>query len=142
MKFTRNLLFNSFHKDWYICESEKVIKRRTEIVLDFYNGEPDVLERCTFLLNPVPNFETKLKNCKDVIGPVEHPKINRQPLPHPPHLVPEKPSQPIVLPACMPVCPVGATGGAAVGPSTAGTSGVAIPSSTDVSSVSAANRRK
>lgn len=106
MKYTRSFLFNSMHKDWYICEAEKQTLHKTKVVLDFYDGDPDVLERCAFMVQPLLKTERKLKNCKDVIGPVETPEISGQPLPHPPRLVPPTPAPPAVLPICMPVCPV------------------------------------
>ena len=105
MRYNRNFLFNSMHKDWYICESVRRKLHATELALDFYNGEPDVLDRCTFLAHPIPQNDDKLKNCKNVLGPVQHPEINGQPLPHPPHLVPKTPPPPPALPACIPVCP-------------------------------------
>lgn len=105
MRYNRNFLFNSMHKDWYICESERRKLHATELALDFYNGEPDVLDRCTFLAHPIPQNDNKLKNCKNVLGPVQHPEINGQPLPHPPHLVSKTPPPPPALPSCIPVCP-------------------------------------
>ena len=160
MRYTRNFLFNSMHKDWYICQSDNKKKYWRPIVLDFYNGEPDVLDRCTFLLNPI--WEGKLMHCKYALGPVEAPEITGQPLPHPPHLVESKPAPPFVLPACLPVCsagsegPAGPTGPAAAGPagpagatrktpvgSTGeGTSAVTIPSKPEVSTSSTSRRRK
>ncbi|XP_068695497.1 uncharacterized protein [Montipora foliosa] len=124
MKFARNLLFNSWHQDWYICQSEDRKDYGTKLILDFYNGEPDVLDRCTFILNPF--WKHKYQNCKYSLGPVEAPGINGQPLPHPPHLIEKTPASPVVLPSCIPMCPVGtkeATTQAAV----------AIPSTPEVS---------
>lgn len=130
MAYTNNLIFNSIHKDWCICESEDPDIHGPEVILDFYNGDPDVLVRCTFSAQPLPPHEDKLKNCKNVIGPVEHPEINGQPLPHPPHLVPHTPPQlPPALPVCMPVCPAGTHGGTPVGQTSAGASALTIPSS-------------
>lgn len=102
------------HKDWYICESEKRVLHGTELALDFYNGEPDVLDRCTFLAHPIPQNDNKLKNCKDVIGPVKAAEINGQPLPHPPHLVPKIPPSPAALPTCIPVCPATESAGTTI----------------------------
>ena len=99
MKHTRNILFNSMHNDWYICESIPVGKTETrlriELILDFYNGDPDVLDRCTFLLHPIPQSESKFKNCKGMIGPDPRRMINGQPLPSAPPLItlPEAASQ-------------------------------------------------
>ena len=123
MRYNRNFLFNSMHKDWYICESQKRKLHRTALALDFYNGEPDVLDRCTFLAHPIPQNDNKLKNCKNVLGPVQHPEINGQPLPHPPHLVPKTPPPPPALPSCIPVCP-------ATGPVPSTPTGVSVVSET------------
>lgn len=118
MKFTRNLLLQSMHKDWYICQTKlKSIHRRVDIRLDFYNGEPDVLNRCTFLFHPIAQTENKYRMCRNVVGPVKHPSIAGQPLPHPPHLVPKTPSAPF-LPPCIPVCPAGKAGGTVGGGTT------------------------
>lgn len=106
MRYNRNFLFNSMHKDWYICESGQRKLHATKLALDFYNGDQDVLDRCTFLAHPIPQNDDKLKNCKNVLGPVEHPAINGQPLPNPPHLVSKTPPPPHALPSCIPVCPV------------------------------------
>ena len=87
------------HNDWYICESIPVGKTETrlriELILDFYNGDPDVLDRCTFLLHPIPQSESKFKNCKGMIGPDPRRMINGQPLPSAPPLItlPEAASQ-------------------------------------------------
>lgn len=127
MKFSRSFLLQSMHSDWYICQSkEKHLHRPTIIKLDFYNGEPDVLERCTFSFQPTAQYDNKYKNCKNVVGPVVHPAIRGQSLPHPPHLVPKKPS-PLVpaQPTCIPVCPAGTVGGT---PGTQAASGSTIPS--------------
>ncbi|KAJ7334527.1 hypothetical protein OS493_014851 [Desmophyllum pertusum] len=127
MKFSRSFLLQSMHNDWYICQSkEKHLHRPTIIELDFYNGEPDVLERCTFSFQPTAQHDNKYKNCKNVVGPVVHPAIRGQSLPHPPHLVPKKPS-PLVpaQPTCIPVCPAGTVGGT---PGTQAASGSTIPS--------------
>lgn len=134
MKNTQNLLFSSMHKDWCICESEKPDKHGPEVVLDFYNGDPDVLTRCSFAVQPLQPNVNKLKNCRNVIGPVEHPAIEGQPLPHPPHLVPNTPPSPSALPECIPVCPAGTqAAGTPVGRASAGTSALTIPSSPWVS---------
>lgn len=146
MRYTRNFLFNSMHKDWYICQSDDKKKYWRPIVLDFYNGEPDVLDRCTFLLNPI--WEGKFMHCKYALGPVEAPEITGQPLPHPPHLVESKPAPPVVLPACLPVCPAGpegpagATGTTPVGSKGAVTSAVTIPSKPGISTSSTSRSRK
>ena len=126
MKYTRSFLLNSMHKDWYIFEAEKQTQPTIEVVLDFYDGDPDVLERCAFLAEPIPNIDTKLRNCKGVIGPVKFPEITGQPLPHPPHLVPHTPKPSVVLPACMPVCPAGTVGGTPWGPTSAGISSTGV----------------
>ena len=111
MKYFRNFLFHSMHDDWYICESDqrssklRTVRQKIKIVLDFYNGDPDVLDRCTFLLYPIPPSMSKLKNCQGAIRPVSLNTINGQAPPEPPPLVPPKPSVP-VLPACLPTCPV------------------------------------
>ena len=114
MKFSRSFLLASLHKDWYICQHQKSasdIHNGTPLQLDFYNGDPDVLERCTFSFQPRSQSDDKYMNCKNVIGPVTHPSISRQPLPHPPHLVPETPSPAPAQPTCIPVCPAGSVGG-------------------------------
>ena len=105
-------MLQSMHKDWYVCQTKKSPKKdKTNIKLDFYNGEPDVLNRCTFLFHPIAQNENKYKMCKNVIGPVEHPAIVGQPLPHSPHLVPKTPPPPPpALPSCIPVCPGGTVG--------------------------------
>lgn len=138
MRYARNLLLQSMHKDWYICRTKmKSIHRRAGIKLDLYNGEPDVLNRCTFLFHPISEKDDKYKMCKNVIGPVKQPVITGQPLPHPPHLVPETPPPASALPSCIPVCqakPGGGTPGEpAIGrPSTpiisgsSGSSGVSV----------------
>ena len=133
MYYARGLLFNSMHKDWYICESKKPDRHGPELVLDFYNGDPDVLTRCSFIIQPLQQNEDKLQNCKNVIGPVEHPAINGQPLPHPPHLVPHTPPPPFVLPACIPTCSAGGTGETQAGQESTDTSALTIPSSTETS---------
>ena len=135
------------HKDWYICEesynkNQKSVHHISELALDFYNGDPDVLERCAFLVSPLEDTKKKFKNCKGVIGPIEAPNINGQELPHPPHLVDHKSPPAVVLPSCMPVCPVGAMGGAQVGLASAGTSAVTTFSPPGVSSVHTTVTRK
>ena len=110
MKISRNLMLQSMHKDWYVCQSKTKVKEKTDIKLDFYNGKPDVLNRCTFMFHPIAQNEDKYRMCKNVLGPVKHPEIVGQPLPHPPHLVPQKPNPPTALPACIPICAVGSTG--------------------------------
>lgn len=110
MKYFRNILFNSAtHNDWYICESDyhstkvRTVRQKIKIILDFYNGDPDVLERCTFLLHPLREGEDKFKNCKGVIAPDVQNMINGQPLQKLPALLP--PPQPApVLPVCIPTC--------------------------------------
>ena len=121
MKFTRNLLLQSMHKDWYVCQQKQKqnIHSSTNIMLDFYNGNPDVLSRCTFLFHPIAQNENKFKMCKNVLGPVKHPIISGQPLPHPPHLIPPSPPPSPSLPSCIPVCPAGTVGGAPGQPSSA-----------------------
>ncbi|XP_029196209.2 uncharacterized protein LOC114961608 [Acropora millepora] len=130
MKLARNFLLNSWHKDWYICQSEKRKKYGTQIILDYYNGQPDVLDRCTFVLSPI--WTDKYQYCKHALGPVIAPEINGQPLPHPPHLVETTPAPPFVLPSCIPVCPADSnearTQGAAAIPSSSGVSIVSSPS--------------
>lgn len=112
MKFARNYLLKSMHKDWYICQDKsKSIHINTDLKLDFYNGDPDVLNRCTFLFHPIPQTDNKYKMCKNVVGPMKHPSISGQPLPHPPHLVPKTQPPAIALPSCIPVCPAGTTSG-------------------------------
>ena len=127
MSYTRNLIFNSMHKDWCVCEAEKLESHGSEVLLDFYNGDPDVLTRCSFMVQPLQKNANKLQNCLNVLGPVEHPAIEGQPLPHPPHLVPQTP--PSVLPICIPVCPAGTMGGTLVGQPSAGTSALTTSSS-------------
>ena len=136
-----------YHQDWYICEEDLpdtaiTVHETTALILDFYNGEPDVLRRCTFIVRPILASENKLKNCKNVAGPIEAPEITGQHLPHPPYLVEQTPPPAVVLPACMPVCPTGAMGGAQEGPASTGTSAVTTISQPEISSVSVASRRK
>ena len=127
MRYPRNFLFNSiYHQDWYICESKEINKQGTPVILDFYNGDPDVLDRCTFLAHPIPQNYNKLINCKNVVGPVEHPEINGQPLLRPPQLVPDTTPPPPVPPVCIPVCP--ATASAGTSPATLPTAGVSAVS--------------
>ena len=143
MKYTRNFLFNSMHKDWYVCQEERRKAHGMEVLLDFYDGEPDVLDRCTFLAHPVSEPERKLRNCKHVLGPAGSREINGQPLPHPPHLVPRiPPPPPVVVPPCMPVCPAGPMGGAAARPPSAGKAAVTVTSTHGIASVSTSSRRK
>lgn len=113
MKFSRSFLLSSMHKDWYICEARKTsnLHDSTNVQLDFYNGDPDVLERCTFSFQPIPQYYDKFMNCKNVIGPVIHTSISGQPLPHPPHLVPETPPSAFAQPSCIPICPAGTVKG-------------------------------
>ena len=119
MKYDRNLMLKSMHSDWFICQSKnKKLHGSTLIQLDFYNGDPDVLDRCTFSFMPIPQNQNKYMNCRNVAGPVVHPAIRGQPLPHPPHLVPEVLPVP-AQPACIPVCPTaGTVGGAPISGST------------------------
>ena len=139
MRYERNLLFNSMHKDWYICEEshKNVDFSEPQMVLDFYKGEPDVLQRCSFAINPITVGSDKLRNCRDVMGPVRPPAINGQPLPHPPHLISPTPPPPPALPACIPVCPAGTVGGTEAG----GTSALTFPASAGVSSVHESARK-
>ena len=120
MKYTRNLLLQSMHKDWYICQTKKKKKKsfhgKVDIKLDFYNGEPDVLNRCTFLFHPISEKEDKYKMCKDVIGPVKHPAITGQHFPHPLHLASETRPQVPALPSCIPVCSAKPGGGTPLEP--------------------------
>ena len=113
MKYTRNLMFHSTHKDWYICENaakRKNMHKNYNLVLDFYKGQPDVLPRCSFIGEPLPEGVDKRKNCYGVLGPVETPAISGQPLSHPAGLVPPPTPSPLVgLLACLPVCPATAT---------------------------------
>lgn len=113
MKFSQNFMLKSFHKDWHICQvRKKNIDSSTPVILDFYNGDPDVLDRCTFIFQPITQNDDKLMNCRNVLGPVVHPTINGQPLSHPPHLVTDKLSPVPAQEACIPICPVGSvTGG-------------------------------
>lgn len=134
MSYTRNLIFNSMHKDWCICEAEKPAWSGPEVLLDFYKGDPDVLTRCSFVVQPIQQNANKLQNCLNVLGPVEHPAIEGQPLPHPPHLVPQTPPSPPVLPVCIPVCPEGAKGGTSVGQPSAGATAPTTSSSPGVPS--------
>ena len=121
MMYTRNLLLQSMHLDWYICQSEKkYLHRATDIVLDFYDGDPDVLGRCTFIFHPIAQNENKYRMCKYVLGPVKHPMISGQPLPHPPHLMPHTPPPPPAFPSCIPVCPAGTGAGAQEQPPSVG----------------------
>ena len=132
MRYSRNFLFHSTHDDWYICQSAKKKAFGTSVILDYYNGQPDVLDRCTFVLSP--NFKDPLQNCKNALGPVKAPQINGEPLSHPSGLIRHKPAPPFVLPSCIPVCrsrekeTVQAMGTNAQGASGAGESAVGIPS--------------
>lgn len=128
MKYSTNFLLKSMHNDWYICQGkEKGLHGSTHIKLDFYNGDPDVLERCTFSFMPISQYDNKYKNCRNVAGPVEHPAIAGQPLPHPPHLVAEEPSPPVpAQPTCIPVCSTTESGGGVQGLKEA--SGSSVPS--------------
>lgn len=134
MSYTRNLIFNSMHKDWCVCEAEKPAWSGPEVLLDFYKGDPDVLTRCSFVVQPIQQNANKLQNCLNVLGPVEHPAIEGQPLPRPPHLVPQTPPSPPVLPVCIPVCPEGAKGGTSVGQPSAGATAPTTSSSPGVPS--------
>ena len=128
MKFARNYLLRSMHKDWYICQDKQTsIHSNPDLELDFYNGDPDVLNRCTFLFHPIAQNENKYRMCKNVLGPVKHPSISGQPLPHPPHLVPETQPPAPALPSCIPVCPAGTSGGASGQTATLESSSLLIP---------------
>jgi len=128
MKFSRNYLLKSMHKDWYICQDKKKsIHLNSDLNLDFYNGDPDVLNRCTFLFHPIPQTDNKYKMCKNVLGPVKHPSISGQPLPHPPNLVPETQPPALTLPSCIPVCQAGATSGTSGKTARLGPSSLVIP---------------
>ena len=141
MKFTRNLMLQSMHQDWFICEKKSgSIHRASEIRLDFYDGDPDVLDRCTFIFHPIAQNENKYRMCKNVLGPVAHPYISGQPLPHPPHLVSKTPPPP-ALPSCIPLCPAGTAGGASVQPANFGPSSPNIPPSSGSPSLAAAKSR-
>lgn len=136
MKYTRNLMLQSMHKDWYICQSEeKTLHGGSDIILDFYDGDPDVLGRCTFLFHPISQNENKFKQCKLGIGPVKRPMISGQPLPHPAHLVPHTPSPPPALPSCIPVCSQGAGPGEPGQPASVGPSSPVIPAPPGISEV-------
>ena len=112
MRYDRSFLLKSMHKDWFICQTKGDDGHgNTPLVLDFYNGDPDVLERCTFSFYPIAPSSDKQRNCKNVVGPVIHPAINGQPLPHPAHLVSESALPGSALPTCIPVCPAAAVGG-------------------------------
>lgn len=106
-------MFHAMHKDWYICEhaaKRKNMHKNYNLVLDFYKGEPDVLPRCSFIGEPLPEGVDKRKHCHGVLGPVEPPAISGQPLSHPAGLVPPPTPPPLVgLLACLPVCPATAT---------------------------------
>lgn len=109
-------MLQSMHKDWYICEKKsKSIHIASELKLDFYNGDPDVLVRCTFVFHPIAQNENKYRMCQRVVGPVAQPEISGQPLPHPPHLVPDA-SPSLALPSCIPVCPARKGEGASAQP--------------------------
>lgn len=137
MKYTRNLLLQSMHKDWYVCQTKtNSIHENTDLMLDFYNGEPDVLNRCTFLFHPIAQNEDKYKMCTNVLGPVKHPAIAGQPLPHPPHLVPETPPSSLALPSCIPVCPAATVGGTAGEPAMFGPSVPLFPGPSGTTGVS------
>ncbi|XP_022790178.1 uncharacterized protein LOC111329682 isoform X1 [Stylophora pistillata] len=140
MRYTRNLMLQSMHRDWYICEKKaKSIHLASELKLDFYNGDPDVLIRCTFVFHPIAQNENKYRMCQRVEGPVVHPEISGQPLPHPPHLVSNAPPS-SSLPSCIPVCPAGQAGGASAGPGNFGPSIPSPPTSPGSPSVATAKR--
>ena len=108
MKFSRSFLLKSMHGDWYICQSRKKrLHGPTDVELDFYNGEPNVLERCTFSFEPIPQYHNKYKNCRNVAGPVKHRFITGQPLPQSPDLVPKTAPSAPAQPSCIPVCTTG-----------------------------------
>lgn len=124
-------MLQSMHSDWFICQSkDKKLHGSTLIQLDFYNGDPDVLERCTFSFMPVSQKQNKYMNCRNVAGPVAHPAISGQPLPHPPSLVPDVPPVP-AQPACIPVCPTAGTVG---GAPTSGSTVPGVPSEPSITS--------
>ena len=111
MKFSRSFLLKSMHSDWCICQGRnKRLHGSTDVQLDFYNGDPGVLERCTFSFEPIPQYENKYKNCRNVIGPVKHRFISGQPPPHPPELVPKTAPPAPNQPSCIPVCTTGNLG--------------------------------
>ena len=130
MKYTSNLLLHSFHKDWHICQRKL---GDLDIILDYYDGDPDVLPRCTFIFRPTAQNENRFRWCTNVVGPVNKPFISGQPLPHPPHLVSHTTPQPPALPSCIPVCPAGTWGGAPEQPTSVGPSTPIIPSPPEVS---------
>lgn len=132
MKYHRNLLFNAMHQDWYICEESNWKERDPAMVLDFYKGEPDVLQRCSFAVYPLSLNSNKYMNCRNVLGPVKHREINGQSLPHPPPLLPHLPPPPPLLPVCLPVCPAQEAGGTS---GVGGTSAQNFLSTVGVSSV-------
>lgn len=126
-------MLKSMHPDWFVCQSkDKKLRGATDIILDFYNGDPDVLERCTFSFVPIPQNKNKYMHCRNVAGPAVHPAISGQPLPHPPHLVPEVPPVP-AQPACIPVCPTAEIVG---GAPTSGSTVPGLPSEPSISSKS------
>ena len=129
MKFSTGLLLKSMHQDWYICQSRNKHTHSTPLELDFYNGDPDVLERCTFSFWPIPQYENKQKNCRNVAGPVVQPAIVGQPLPHPARLVAKMPSTRVpVQPSCIPLCSSGGSVGETPGePATYGSTGLGGP---------------
>ena len=147
MTYTRNFLFNSMHKDWYVCEENRAedrgVHKISKLALDFYSGNPDVLPRCAFILNPIEKNGDKFRNCKNFIGPVETPEISGQPLPHPPHLVSNKPPSPFGLPTCIPVCPAGPTQpGAQAGQGSMGQAGPGTSAAGASSSHQPSNKRE
>lgn len=121
MKYFRNFLFHSMHDDWYICESDhhttnvRTVRQKIKIIVDFYNGDPDVLDRCTFLLHPLPQNEDKFMHCKGAIGPDLPKMINGQTPPQLSALVPS--AQAHELPVCIPTCSKEATAKASSGTS-------------------------
>ena len=137
------------HKDWYICDESRGesrgVHKISKLALDFYSGNPDVLPRCAFILGPIEKNSDKFKNCRNFIGPVETPEISGQPLPHPPHLVSNKPPSPFGLPTCIPVCPAGTmqpgtqAGQGSMGQGSPGTSAAGASSS---HGVQPSNKRK
>ena len=84
--FTTNSISNAFsfgllHPGWYVCEDIEKSKTGMKLIADFNMANIHWLNRCSFVLSPVPINVNPLQNC-----------FSSCPSPKAPVPVPKKPS--------------------------------------------------